>query len=587
LFALGFYTAQTGGILKTELLSSKRFLEEDCDKSSFFANVEFIEETHPTMKGMQRITLENIKFDNEKTSVRNVSFGLLSKTEVKKDLEFIKTAKMTCHSRMLENINPNDRVKIIGRLLKYKESAIPGSFDQKQYNSLIKIDATGIVFYIKNVFQHEENRNVKGVFASLRRYLTKTIMTKISKPSNGVAAALLTGDKSAIGPDVRDKFIKSGTAHILAISGLHMSIVASIAFLALLKIALYVNLAIPIINPRKLAAGLTVPITFTYLALSGFSPSAVRAFIMTSIFLISVILGRGAISLRSVSIAAFLILLFDSAALFLVSFQLSFCAVVALISFYENYNETPLRYFSKNSVLNKIFLYLFASILSTLIASLATLPISVSTFNRLSLTGILGNLVALPLISFIIAPLGIICIIFSSFFSFLLKLIEYCLNFLIEMVGYISNLPGSDITLRSPCNSSLYICIFGGILLCLLKTRLKYVGVFAIAFSVILYYFEESPDIIFPPNSNSVCYIENGEFYTTSVREGRNKILSIQRNLGFSGKPIKKELENNFIERRKYGQGLFIWTKNGKIIKRRQIAKRIHPYCPAYFEPAN
>ncbi|MDR0744764.1 MAG: ComEC family competence protein, partial [Holosporales bacterium] len=560
---LGYYVAQTGGILKTELLSNKQFLEKDYDKISFFANVEYIEETHPTMKGMQRITLKNMTFDE------------------RENLKFIKTAKMTCHSTMLTNIQPNDRVKVLGRLLKFKIPAIPGSFDQKQFNSIIKIDTTGVVFYIKAV-KHKEIPNLYDIFSKLRRYLTKTIMITLSSPASGIASALLTGDKSAITPDIRDKFINSGTAHILAISGLHMSIIASIIFFVLSKILSYLNLILPNINAKKLSAGLSIIITFVYLALSGFSPSAIRAFIMTSICFISLILERGALSLRSVSIAAFLILLFDSASLFHVSFQLSFCAVVALISFYENYKDVLTEYFSSNSYLKKIYAYFISSIISTIIASIATFPISVSTFNRLSLTGILGNLVAIPMISFLIAPLGIICVVCAGIANIFSKLIEYCLNVLINTVGYVASLPGAVIAIRSPNNCTLYLCLFGGILLCLLKTKLKYVGVFAIICSVLSYFLETPPNIIIPPNSRAICYIEDNKFYTTSIREGRNKILSIQRNLGYSGKLEKKERNNEYIK--KYEQGLFVWTKNGKIIRKCQIAKRPHPYCPALYE---
>ena len=565
LVLLGFYIAQTGGILKTDLLINKKFLEKDYDKVSFFADVDFIEETHPIMKGMQRIVF------------RNISFG------PKYNLDYIKTAKMTCHSNMLQNIETNDRVKVFGRLMKYKIAAIPGSFDQKQYNSLIGLDATGAVFHIKKVKTLMQPRMWRS-FSYVRRVLTKSRMEKFSAPANGIAAALLTGDKSAIPPEIRDKFIKSGTAHILAISGLHMSVVSAIIFFIFSKIFSYLGIFIKKLNFQIAAAICTIPTTFVYLGLSGFSPSAVRAFIMTTVCFVSLMRGKKVLSLRSVSLAAFIILLFDPASLFLVSFQLSFCAVVALISFYENFQKFLSRLYWHSNIFSKFASYILLSVITTIIASLATFPISVSTFNRLSLTGILGNIIAIPLISFIIAPLGIFCIMLSKLFSFFPSLLETVLNLLVNSVGFVSELPGSDIAVRSPHIFTLYICVFGGIILCLLKTNIKHFGNILIAASMLLYYFEKSPNIIIPPDAAIACFIENGKFYTTSLKSGRNKVLAIQRNLGFSGDLVKKDLDTDEIDIQKYEKGLFIFKEGGSLERICQIANRVHPYCPAYFE---
>ncbi len=98
---------------------------------------------------------------------------------------------------------------------------------------------------------------------------------------------------------------------------------------------------------------------------------------------------------------------------------------------------------------------------------------------------------------------------------------------------------------------------------------------------VLLWKFEEKPDVIIFPNSEVICFAENGNFYTTSIQKGRRNSLSIQRNLGFYGKLIKKTFEKDFD---KYENGLFIWLKKGYI---KEIAQRKHPYCPAYFKTLN
>ncbi|MDR0942669.1 MAG: ComEC/Rec2 family competence protein [Holosporales bacterium] len=566
LFAVGVYVSQTGGLFETNLLSQKKFVEKEYDSIKFLATVKFVDETHPTMKNMRRITFKNMKFTDNP------------------ELSFVKTAKTTCSSRMSDGLLPNDSVEVFGKISPYKLPAIPNSFDQIQYNSLVKLDATGIVYRIEKL---SDGGDSSEIFTYLRCFLTKQILKKLDKTAGGIASALLTGDKSPISQDIREKYINSGTAHILAISGLHMSIVASLIFFLFLKIMQYVSLLFHAINPKKYAALITIPITFLYLELSGESPSAVRAFIMTTIFLISVVLGRKVFSLRSVSLAAFLILLFDSGSLFLVSFQLSFSAVVVLISFYETFQ----RKFAtlKNACDSwdkKICFYFISSSVTTLIASVATLPISIATFNRLSLSGLLGNLIAIPTVSFIVMPLGIISLAACYFSDFFINALKYVLIYLTHMMGLVADIPGSAITVRSPGALALYTIMAGGIILALLKTKIRHIGTSLICCGLLFWILEESPDIIVPPNSDVVCFIENGKFYATSLKKDRPRVLSVQRNLGFDGKLEKKEIAcfpfaGFQFEKGKYPRGLFVWSKTNKI---KQIAKRRHPFCPASFE---
>jgi competence protein ComEC len=564
LFSIGVYVAQTGGLLETSLLSQKRFLTEEHDRITFLADVGFIEISHPTMKNMQRIIFKNIEFQE------------------RDKLSFIKTAKMTVASSVISNASTNDRMRIVGRLIPYKTASIPMSFDQAQYNALIKMDAAGVVFKAEKIGQ---GSRYIDIFSSIRMTLTNLIIEKMGRTAGGIGSALVTGDKSTISPEIRDKFINSGTAHILAISGLHMSLIASILFFIFFKLSLYIGLIFVKFNARKCAALLTIATTYLYLALSGFSPSANRAFIMTTIGLLGIIFGRGAVSLRNISFAALVILLFDPASLFLVSFQLSFCAVTALISFYEQYKHVfaNLSYKSK-SIIQKFFMYIIASSVTTTIASLATFPISVATFNRYSLSGILGNLVAIPLTSTVIMPLGVVSIVLCQLTDIPIKVLEIAIYFLIDCVGWAATIKGSNLTIKSPQILTLYMLTFGGILLCLLKTKLRHVGSILIAIFPFVWIFEKGPNLIIPPNARSACTVEDGVVRVTSLRKGRNQFLSIQRNLGLSGRLEKIDEDCLPIDCRLHKQGLFLWIDDGKIVRASMIAKKSHPYCPATFQ---
>jgi competence protein ComEC len=337
------------------------------------------------------------------------------------------------------------------------------------------------------------------------------------------------------------------------------------------------------VDPRRYAAVITILITFFYLKISGASPSAVRAFIMTTVFLLSVLCNRKAISLRSVAFAAFLIMLFDSGAMFLVSFQLSFSAVVALISAYEALSYEIQRFRERcDTPMQKACFYIASSALTTTIASVATFPMSVATFNRFSVVGLLGNIIAIPAVSFVVMPLTIVAFITCTFTDVFMIALRYVLTILTYVLGWISELPGAAITIKSPSLTSLYITMIGGIILTLLRTRCRYAGVGLSLVGVVMWIFEDQPDVVIPPNSGVVCFVRDGKFYTTSLQKSRLQVSSIQKSLGFSGKPNKGEYDGMLGT--EHDLGLYVWTKAGKT---KQLAIQRHPYCPAHYAPVD
>lgn len=561
LFALGVFISQTGGLLHTDLIVHKKYLQKNAPKVGFYANVGFIEETHPTMKGMQRIILKNIVFDKKNSN-----------------LNFIKNVKITCSGKLLKGISPLDNVKVFGSLSTLKNPVIPGSFDQLQYNTIMGIDATGVAFSLRKS-KTQIDKNFMENFSLIRFNLTKAISQKIDGNASGIAAALLTGDKSSIKPEIRDSFTKAGIAHILAISGLHMSLVTGILFFIARKILLYLGNFCMYINAGAIASAVTIPCTFLYLALSGFSPSAIRAFIMTTIFLISVANGKKALSLKNVSLAALFILIFDPFSLFHISFQLSFAAVLALVSFYETFGQ-KLQQIKPN----KFIKYFYLSSATTIIATIATTPISVATFNRFSTQNILGNLIAIPITSFLIAPLGVVNIFIGKFTNLLIKPLETSINLMVNLATHIASLPGSNIALKTPSTLALSLTILGGILLCLLQTKFRHIGTIIIAATTFHYIFiQKSPSLIAVPGENNIfCIIKGGKIYSNSNQKARNKIKAIARNLGLENEKIYKiDLHKIKIPSIKHPQNLGIFVYDDG--KASTLKERKHPICPVTF----
>ena len=545
LLITGFYISHTSGILNSTPIVGKHYFTNDVQKIALVADVKYIEHTHPVMKNMKRMLLTNIS-----TKCNYIPQ--------------INTMKVTVGARLIKGVEPTDKIFVICNILKTRRPTIPGTFDQVQFNEISGIDANGIILYLKKL-NYSTNYDY---FSYLRFKIANTISKYISNDACGVLLALSTGDKSAITQEIKECFTKSGTSHILAISGLHMSLIALIIFAIWRTIFAYLKNFYIKINTSTMAAYCTMPFTFLYMMFSGCSPSAIRAFIMTTIVLFAVIKNKRAISINNVAVAAFIILLFNPASLFHVSFQMSFAAVLALISIYSS------KMIQKRE--NTIKIYILTSIVTTIVANLATMPFTIATFNRISLTGLLGNLIAVPITSFLIIPIGLLSIIFHQ----LLPILELIINLMIEAMRFTANLPYSEIIAKTPNIFSMYSFVVGGIVLCILRTKLRLFGVFPILFSIVSYILQEDPQIIVLPEDNLACIVKDHKIYSNSIKKGRSKFLSIAKNLGINEKPIKCD----FQFQNPKCKNTIVQFANGRIM---EVTKSENPLCPAFYKQIN
>lgn len=252
--------------------------------------------------------------------------------------------------------------------------------------------------------------------AGYRLELSRRISEALPGPSGALASALLTGERGALGEDVLQAMRDSGLAHLLAISGLHMGLVAGVVFLGLrtaFSLSRRLALTVPI---KKWAAFGALIFAAGYLLLSGASVPTQRAFLMTGLVMTAVLLDREAISMRLVAWAAMLVLVLWPEALLTASFQLSFAAVSALVATYEviaarrRESGAPATGWSR-----RILLYLGALLLTSLVANIATLPFSAYHFNRIASHGLASNMLAVPLTGFWIMPWGVLALALAPF----------------------------------------------------------------------------------------------------------------------------------------------------------------------------
>lgn len=248
---------------------------------------------------------------------------------------------------------------------------------------------------------------------AVRRDLAQTLADAAPGAGGALAAAVLIGDRTLLDNETNTAFQNSGLAHLLSVSGLHMSLAAGLAFAAFyFALAFVPDLALrwPL---KKVAAGAALVAALAYLVLSGSSLPAQRAFVMTSAALGAVLLDRPAFTMRALAAAAVIVVVLAPESVLDVGFQMSFAATAALVAFFEaGAAKTSLP--SPGPIIGamqSVWEALRNALTISFVAGLATDPIAAFHFQRVTLYGLAANLAAAPLISFVVAPAALVALV--------------------------------------------------------------------------------------------------------------------------------------------------------------------------------
>ena len=256
--------------------------------------------------------------------------------------------------------------------------------------------------------------------------------------AEAVLSALVTGQKEMIHEKTRDNFSKAGLSHILAVSGLHMSLVG-LGFFSIFIFILNRQPSLVITGQAKKTAGLLTLLPLTaYAFFAGFSPSTQRALIMAAIFLTSFLMEKEKDPLNTLYFAASLILLIDPGALFSISFQLSFACVFFIISGFIFFGRT--LGMPENKWIKKICL----TILTTVFAGIGSAPVTAFYFNMFSMVQAVTNFFMIPVIGFLCLPLGLAGLMSMNFWPDLthlfltldLHILSHCIQVIHWIVGF-------------------------------------------------------------------------------------------------------------------------------------------------------
>ena len=381
-------------------------------------------------------------------------------------------------------IHVGDRLLVLANLSPPAGPAAPGAFDFQRVAWYQQLGAVGYALAPATVIEHGRPDGIVRTIDGLRADITARILAALPGPEGGVAAALLTGEQTAVDKDITQAMRNSGLAHILSISGLHIVFVVALVMGVLrYAIALVPPLALRI-DAKKVAAVIALLAALFYTALAGAPVPAQRSCAMAGFALIAMLLDRTALSLRLVAWSAVIVLLAAPESLTGASFQMSFAAVIALIAAWEMAAPagggacTSAPSYLRHRWLWRLGAGFAASLATTLIASVATGAFAAYHFNRLSLLGVVANLLGVPLTGFWIMPWGLLAMLLMPFGleRFALVPMGWGVDGLDAIARHVADWPQAAMLVPSLPGASLWLLTVGGLWLCLWRRRWRFAG---------------------------------------------------------------------------------------------------------------
>ncbi|MGA8239749.1 MAG: DNA internalization-related competence protein ComEC/Rec2 [Desulfobacterales bacterium] len=364
-----------------------------------------------------------------------------------------------------------DRISFESRIREPRNFSNPGGFDYKRHLAFQEVWATAYSPLESVTILSERPRSGIGHWIDrMRDRILELIDTTPVGEHQGVLAALILGERSRLAPETTASFQRVGIGHLLAISGLHIGIVAATVFFLLSRILSRIPWFLWNAGTRKWAALGTFFPVLAYALLAGMSPSTQRALAMVGVFLLTFLYGRDQDLLNTLAVAAMTLLVVYPPVFISASFQLSFAAVFAIIYGMARLPLTPQSLSAPvtSRALRKFTLFVLVSVWATL----GTLPLTMFYFNQVSLIGILSNCLFVPIIGFGVVPSGLLAAfllpVSSNAAAAIMNLSAAVLAQTLKLVGLMSQLPFAAVQTVTPSLLEIacyYLLVFAVVVL--------------------------------------------------------------------------------------------------------------------------
>ncbi len=418
----------------------------------------------------------------------------------------------------------------------------PGGYDLARDLYFQKIGATGLALGRIDVQPPPVAPGLRLTFATaveaIRDGIDSRIRAAVKGDAGSIASALITGKRDALSAPVFDAMYISGVGHVLSISGYHMALVAGVVFFIVrAALALFPALALRHAIKKWAAAAALAAATF-YLALSGAEVATQRSYIMTAVVLIGVMLDRPTLTMRTIAVAALAVMLTVPEAVVHPSFQMSFAATLALIATYER-GIPWLATVPDTRLGARIALWgareITVMVVASLVAGLATTPYAAYHFHRMAPYGLIANLLAMPIISALSMPAGLLALLAMpfGFDAPLWRLMGVGIDWMVAVAMWVAGLPGAVGHVPAFGTEALLLATAGLVVVCLLRSPLRFIGAGFVLAGCAVAVMATRPDVLVSAGGDVVA-VRGADGLLSAVKFGSDT-LSVREWLAADG----------------------------------------------------
>lgn len=421
-------------------------------------------------------------------------------------------------------------IRLRARLMPPPQPGVPGAYDYAQTAWFQQIGATGRGFAPVAVITP-----VKVGGDGIRARLTRHIETMLPGSAGGIATALVTGDTGAIGESDADAMRRAGLAHLLSISGLHVTAVVGITMWLMLRLlALSPWMALRFRLPM-IAAGAGAVAAVGYTLLAGAEVPTVRSCVAALLVLTAMMLGREAITLRLVAAGAVIVLVLWPESLAGPSFQLSFAAVTAIVALHEH--PSVKRWVTKRDepLWRRLLREAGALLLTGTLVEAALAPIAFYHFHREGMYGAFANIVAIPLTTFVVMPIEALALLADTIGlgAPIWWMVGVVMRLLLWIAHTTADTPGAVTMLPSVPDAAFGLMVIGGLWLALWRTRVRRLGLIPLAIGVVWALATPPPDLLVTGDGRHVALRTTAGAAILRDRSGDYTKAMLSENSGF------------------------------------------------------
>lgn len=395
-------------------------------------------------------------------------------------------------------LEPGALIRAKAWLMPPPAMAVPGAYDFARVAWFQQIGGTGRALGKVQILAAPDGASWRSRLAGARQRLAAHIQQRLAGAEGGIATALATGDQGAIPEEDAEAMRRSGLAHLLSVSGLHLTAaVGAVMLLTLRLLALSPALALrlPLV---VIAAGAGAVAGIAYTLLTGAEVPTVRACVAALLVLLGLAIGREALTLRLLAAGALVVLLLWPESLAGPSFQLSFAAIAAIVALHEHPRIQALLSRRDEGWPRRSGRFLLGLVLTGLAVEIALAPIALYHFHKAGLYGAAANIVAIPLTTFVVMPLEALALLLdlAGIGAPFWWLCGQSLALLLGLARATAAAPGAVAMLPTMSAPAFGLMVGGGLWICLWKSRWRRWGVIPVALGAVIAFRTPAPDLI-------------------------------------------------------------------------------------------